>query len=1090
MPVIRRGKTKSALRFSVMAVAFGLAISFANAQSPRSSGELALDSLPQPPAQKRAFAAPANSKLPEKLLSATAALFDIGVADPRDCEYRTVKVGVGDIWSGGGGTVQVHGWVLPVEETEKTKGQRFAIAWNGLVYPIIELGEKSDLEADIKSACKADEDAREAAKKDRWRGRSFRLSGAIPERTSVSEHELLPIKVCVLVRLGRTALAERAWSDWIAGIQQNDRELDDPYLTLAGDWLWALYDRAVTAHMRGDDRLALADLRRLASAKKQATNLAKERGIEHRGGGIDGETTFEFLEPAPRLLADHERRNAEKRRARVALAEIKDAGQRVATLISDLDQVRARQMGQPGGVALGEDPVVRALIDEGDAAVEPLIRCLETDDRLTRSVHFWRDFARSRSPIGVHEAAYVALSGILGESFFVPESTGDDISSRGDEQRKRLADAIRAYLDKYGHLTREERWFAILADDKAGPNRWLNVVQNIMRPADEEPHPSSMFDGGGWVKVPSDKPGDRRVLRGEVLRKKVSPSVGDLLAKRLRAISQASDDQYRRGLRGTVELAQALAVWDGKAHLQDLHDFTEVLRTAFSANDAAQPYLGQPLVKLYLKRAQLGDESAIDEYAHWVQDVTPRQAGYGAEGIFEPLWRFSDRPAITAAAEKLFGSKDSPWNLAIGGHTGSSFDVERVLQTPVLGLPVVRKQLLAQLQDKSQAGTVECTDRGSLRVHRLTWNESRGMADKDDPLRSALGAITSFRTCDLVAEQLSRIAGFPRIELYWPEDHRNDAVKRTNAVMTQFGERLVWSTEQEPLRTFSEAVMTFPQLNRPATSEDVAKGMAIFALDGERRVWKMPSRPIKARWESLHTSPANSSQFDMATGESKMVTTWRTEGYVWQAEEVHVGAKWLRWFGFVGPGFLGKAPAEEIELELPDHWQWVRFAKGIEWRLRLPDVNTKDNSLSRSILTENKPLHIELHVRNVLGVEQRLPSEWYRAVDNALVQGVQIRLLRLAKSQAAKRSDAAENWVEMPLNPIGNFPADRAGTLLGVGVESPMVVFDLRLLFAIEKAGAYRLELAAAKTLSGDKASQPFVTYFTIRDDAESRQLP
>src|SRR6185437_11798304 len=111
---------------------------------------------------------------------------------------------------------------------------------------------------------------------------------------------------------------------------------------------------------------------------------------------------LDFLEPLPSLLADQERRAAEKGRAAPA--------DRIPALIAALDEVNARQFGQPGGVDLGSDSRVQALVEVGDAAVEPLLDVLERDTRLTRSVHFWRDFSHHRSLLGVHEAAYVALA--------------------------------------------------------------------------------------------------------------------------------------------------------------------------------------------------------------------------------------------------------------------------------------------------------------------------------------------------------------------------------------------------------------------------------------------------------------------------------------------------------------------------------------------------------------------------------------------------------------------------------------------------------------------------------------------------------
>ena len=65
---------------------------------------------------------------------------------------------------------------------------------------------------------------------------------------------------------------------------------------------------------------------------------------------------------------------------------------RITWLIDSLEEVDERQWGQPGGISLGRDRRVAALIEIGDPAVPALIDAVEKDGRLTRSVHFWRDF--------------------------------------------------------------------------------------------------------------------------------------------------------------------------------------------------------------------------------------------------------------------------------------------------------------------------------------------------------------------------------------------------------------------------------------------------------------------------------------------------------------------------------------------------------------------------------------------------------------------------------------------------------------------------------------------------------------------------
>jgi len=56
-------------------------------------------------------------------------------------------------------------------------------------------------------------------------------------------------------------------------------------------------------------------------------------------------------------------------------------------------------------------PIVQALEQEGESAVEPLLECFANDDRLTRSVSFGRDFQLERNLIPVARAAQAALGG-------------------------------------------------------------------------------------------------------------------------------------------------------------------------------------------------------------------------------------------------------------------------------------------------------------------------------------------------------------------------------------------------------------------------------------------------------------------------------------------------------------------------------------------------------------------------------------------------------------------------------------------------------------------------------------------------------
>jgi hypothetical protein len=187
--------------------------------------------------------------------------------------------------------------------------------------------------------------------------------------------------------------------------------------------------------------------------------------------------------PLTQLLTDDERRVREAADPRRQTLEedlsIKDPRVRVDTLIRRLDEVVALQNGQPGGVALQESGIVKALIAQGDAAVGPLLNVIENDTRLTRSVSFGRDFHFDRHLIGVHEAAYVALSQILKTNNFAFGSEWEKMRQGRLDERRAVAAHIRQYLKEYGGLSLEERWYRILSNDHAGADQWLEAIEFI-----------------------------------------------------------------------------------------------------------------------------------------------------------------------------------------------------------------------------------------------------------------------------------------------------------------------------------------------------------------------------------------------------------------------------------------------------------------------------------------------------------------------------------------------------------------------------------------------------------------------------------
>ena len=187
--------------------------------------------IPDPPNQGQPWTAPATT-LPKFLVSATASLFEPGVADPRGCEYRNVEISANFI-------MNAHGFVLP--ERADTPG-RFVVCWDGLIYPALTVGEPADLDRDIKDLVAHMKRTREAGPSNRsmqWVYWDFPGEGQNPYGVAGVSNSS-PIKICLLLRLGRADLAESlfaAGTTWTPKPRTCDlTNYGMSYLTLAGGW--------------------------------------------------------------------------------------------------------------------------------------------------------------------------------------------------------------------------------------------------------------------------------------------------------------------------------------------------------------------------------------------------------------------------------------------------------------------------------------------------------------------------------------------------------------------------------------------------------------------------------------------------------------------------------------------------------------------------------------------------------------------------------------------------------------------------------------------------------------------------------------
>jgi hypothetical protein len=265
--------------------------------------------------------------LPEKWGTAVAELRRQGLADPRGCEYREMKITWGSVSSNKGFLGATHAWLMPNASTGQTQkdAQRFAVAWNGLVYPVVEIGETADLKADVETMLKRDDEtwkqmvaAYEERVKQSPQAAAFpphRLNNVSWKGSLVQHDQLHPLKIAMVLLLGEGNLAERAWTAWDRGssTQGNpEPSSDDPYLLLATELAWAQYDRAIGARLRGDDVISMVMLQQLVALQVAAETVGEQREIprpRHYVSSDEESHVYIYLSESPdRILADETRR--------------------------------------------------------------------------------------------------------------------------------------------------------------------------------------------------------------------------------------------------------------------------------------------------------------------------------------------------------------------------------------------------------------------------------------------------------------------------------------------------------------------------------------------------------------------------------------------------------------------------------------------------------------------------------------------------------------------------------------------------------------------------------------------------------------
>ena len=755
-------------------------------------------------------------------------LFKKGIPDPRGAKFVRFKMNRWSLW-GGAEPAEAVGWLVPA----KGKGPaRLVLPWGGRL-PAPKEHQAVDCVGWARTLAKQsfgrrqEDPSRTTAGSEDDFDRLFESM----RRTACPSYPP-PILPCAawLHRLGQDDLSAEFLAAAGGGAGRNAGAL----ARMAEGIAWPAYGNAVHAYMYRADHEALAHIEQLFNfCPSEAKHFASAHPLladlkRRRGAGTLGKA----LGPLPKDLAGW------------------PVEKRIAYLVKTLEDVEVRQNSQPGRVHLGFDDRVLALISIGDQAVPALIDCIEGDTRLTRSVHYWRDFHSSRTVLAVREAALVAVMSILRVRFFDPTATGDNFTLRGERGGKSMAARLRRYWKKYGKLPFPDRMMKMLTDPATKPEALRQASDNIAKLGTSDPV-------GDIVDTTGATMSSTRIVLGEnpAVGKFTDPTAAEAILaamgrdlKTYDTVGNHRDEPFghRRDRIEDWYVSALVGLGDKRiaATLQKRHRAAKTVgmrrKWALACFRLGRPGpISELAAAVKAARLKLPPRDKISEHE-------PQQAEL--YGIVESL-AAAGTPAADEALYALADPKHPYYERAVLiTRLASPDDWE---PGKWFSHPFCLKILRAELDRKEPTGITYRIEADSL---KRIGGDCFGSGGIPDPLTDAgkRKAKARERRADAAAMKLGDLVfGLPRYHplLKDAEDRLATARKLLDR------HRFILMTEQEgsalDFGLFDDTYFRpdLGLLGRPATSEDVRKGKAIFHQNGRGKLAeiKLPATGILKR---------------------------------------------------------------------------------------------------------------------------------------------------------------------------------------------------------------------------------------------------
>jgi hypothetical protein len=514
-----------------------------------------------------------------------------------------------------------------------------------------------------------------------------------------------------------------------------------------------------------------------------------------------------------------------------------DTKKKTAFLIDALEEVDARQFSQPGDVALSWDRRVDALIRLGDPVIPELLDVLEKDERLTRSVHFWRDFGRHRTVLSVREAALTALMSILHVSFFETNSTSDSLTARGKEGVEEVAKKLRTYWNEYGKYPFDERMMKVLVDAKSSFTAKRDAARNLAT-INEERHldtgSSSRLNNPESVKKSND-----------AIAKFRNPTAAEAILASMDADLKALDakpakerDEYEKNRAEEIYLSALVGLGDKRIgpEIAKRAAMTTVFAKRRQWAEAAH-FLGEPKpFQAFAEEFRAGNMKIPDDDNRGVEYISPRYSSRELMEIVSSLSRVA-----SPEADRALGALTDPRHPqhAAAARQIISEDVHFSGEHGWFGHPYCLKILRAELENKTLTGATFSIQGNQVARSAKNSHGSSSMpeflADQSQRREQA-----EERTCDAAAQKLAElIIGVPDYHVLQSDcDQRLASLKK---VVDHFHGHYCKANDRER-KIFGIAhwsVAFLPDirpLGRAATADDVKAGKAIFHLGGKGKL--------------------------------------------------------------------------------------------------------------------------------------------------------------------------------------------------------------------------------------------------------------